>query len=92
VVGGAVIAWPYLSACNQGSDDDPSSSSTGALLRSTAKLPESFGVPLPIPAVLQPAHSDATDHYEITQRSATAEIPPGYTTEIWNSHCLAPIC
>jgi spore coat protein A len=62
---------------------------TGNLLRSAARLPKPFLVPLPVPAVLEPMrpdddadHSDA-DHYEITQKVAKAEILPGLKTEVW---------
>jgi spore coat protein A, manganese oxidase len=56
---------------------------TGNLLRSAARLPKPFRVPLPVPAVLEPARSDDdADHYEITQKVAKAEILPGLKTEI----------
>jgi spore coat protein A, manganese oxidase len=62
---------------------------SGNLLRSKARLPKPFRVPLPVPAVLEPMrpddeanHSDA-DHYEITQKIAKAQILPGLKTEIW---------
>jgi spore coat protein A, manganese oxidase len=62
---------------------------TGKLLRSAARLPKPFRVPLPVPAVLEPVrseddvdHSDA-DHYEITQKVGKAEILPGLQTELW---------
>src|SRR5215204_1166464 len=62
---------------------------TGNLLRSAARLPKPFRVPLPVPAVLEPMrpdedadHSDA-DHYEITQKVGKAEILPGLKTDVW---------
>ncbi|MCX4757055.1 multicopper oxidase family protein [Kitasatospora purpeofusca] len=56
----------------------------GRLLSSEVPLPAAFQVPLPVPAVLAPVHSDATaDHYEITQQIARLEILPGLRTEAW---------
>jgi spore coat protein A, manganese oxidase len=56
----------------------------GTLLASKAKLPEPFRVPLPIPPVLEPTHTDAgTTYYEITQEAGRVEILPGLETEIW---------
>ncbi|MFB6893817.1 multicopper oxidase family protein [Kitasatospora sp. NPDC056327] len=56
----------------------------GRLLSSEIPLPEPFQLPLPVPAVLAPVHSDATtDSYEITQRVARLEILPGVRTEAW---------
>ncbi|MBO2445598.1 multicopper oxidase family protein [Actinomadura barringtoniae] len=64
-----------------GKDDK---SSEGELLKSDAKLPQPFTAPLAIPPVLKPVRSDAdADYYEITQKSAKAQILPGYTTEVW---------
>jgi FtsP/CotA-like multicopper oxidase with cupredoxin domain len=57
---------------------------TGAELRSAVPLPPPFQVPLPIPAVLKPlSTSGGSDHYQITQREAGAEILPGVTTPLW---------
>jgi spore coat protein A, manganese oxidase len=57
---------------------------TGAELVSALPLPPPFQVPLPIPAVLKPVStSHGTDHYQITQREAEAEILPGITTPLW---------
>jgi spore coat protein A len=56
---------------------------TAELMRSRARLPEPFTVPLPVPPVARPARTDAsTDYYEITQREASAEILPGLRTPI----------
>jgi spore coat protein A, manganese oxidase len=61
-----------------------SNATTGNLLRSAARLPKPFRVPLPVPAVLEPARSDDdADHYEITQKVGKAEILPGLQTEVW---------
>ena len=57
---------------------------TGELVRSTARLPRPYTVPLPIPPVARPARSDATtDFYELTQREADMEILPGLRTRIF---------
>lgn len=57
---------------------------TGELLRSRARLPEPFTVPLPLPRVLEPIERGANaDRYEIVQREADAEILPGLRTQIW---------
>jgi len=57
---------------------------TGEVLRSTAKLPSPFAVPLPIPAVKRPVRTDATtDYYEIVQRETSVEILPGLRTKIF---------
>ncbi|SMD26424.1 multicopper oxidase family protein [Kibdelosporangium aridum] len=76
-VGGAVNL--STSGCGLVSTGEP-----GTLLRSTIPIPEPYQVPLPIPPVLQPSHTDATtDYYEITQQPAVAEIIPGYRTPLW---------
>jgi spore coat protein A, manganese oxidase len=56
---------------------------TAELMRSRARLPEPFTVPLPIPPVARPVRTDASaDHYVITQREASVEILPGLRTRI----------
>jgi spore coat protein A, manganese oxidase len=50
-----------------------------------------FDVPLPIPRVLQPIHTDATtDYYEIVQREERVEILPGRHTRIWGYNGTFP--
>jgi spore coat protein A, manganese oxidase len=64
---------------------------TGRLLRSEARLPEPFRVPLPVPPVLRPVRSDATaDYYEVTQKAGRAEILPGPKTEVWGYEGVFP--
>jgi spore coat protein A, manganese oxidase len=56
---------------------------TAELMRSRARLPEPFTVPLPIPPVARPVRTDAAaDYYEITQREASVELLPGLRTTI----------
>jgi len=64
---------------------------TGRLLRSEARLPEPFWVPLPVPLVLEPVRSDdGADSYEITHRVSRAEILAGLKTEIWGYNGIFP--
>ncbi|MQA02068.1 MAG: multicopper oxidase domain-containing protein [Streptosporangiales bacterium] len=57
---------------------------TGQLLRSTAKLPRPFTVPLPIPRVAKPSRRTAdADFHDVTSRVADVEILPGTRTEIF---------
>lgn len=57
---------------------------TGDELRSAVRLPRSFVVPLPVPAVLKPLRvSGGIDRYEISQREAAIEILPGVRTAMW---------
>jgi spore coat protein A len=65
--------------------------SAGTLLNSAARLPEPFGVPLPVPPVLEPVRSDASaDYYEITQKVGQAGILPGLQTEVWGYDGIFP--
>ena len=67
------------------------STSTGRSLVSRAPLPDLFTRQLRIPPVLAPVRSDSDgDHYEITQRVATAEILPGLSTTIWGYNGIFP--
>ncbi|WP_409469159.1 multicopper oxidase family protein [Streptomyces sp. HC307] len=77
-VGAVTLAgWPLLRSYF--SEGKP-----GELLSSTAKLPEPYQVPLPVPPVLEPAStSGTTDSYDITQRVAELEILPGLRTKAW---------
>lgn len=77
------------SACSSSSGGG--ASSTGTVLRSKAKLPAPFTVPLPIPPVLKPVRSDAAaDYYEMTQMPAKVQILPGLQTEIWGYNGIFP--
>src|SRR5688572_31340779 len=88
LVGGVGLLLPVgIATCGSNSGSGGANvttqSSAGSLLKSAAKLPEPFTVPLPIPPALEPTRSDATgDYYEITQRVGQAEIIPGLKTEI----------
>ncbi|WP_018557835.1 MULTISPECIES: multicopper oxidase domain-containing protein [unclassified Streptomyces] len=56
----------------------------GGVLRSKARLPRPFQVPLPVPPVLEPTLRTATtDYYNMTQREARLEILPGLRTNCW---------
>ncbi|GAB3946724.1 multicopper oxidase family protein [Kribbella albertanoniae] len=66
---------------------DPSPAQSGELLRSKAKLPEPFTVPLPIPPVKKPT---APDRYRVVQRKASLEILPGLKTEVLGYDGLFP--
>ncbi|WP_405057257.1 multicopper oxidase domain-containing protein [Kribbella sp. NBC_01505] len=80
-VGGLLLgASSSCSASSGGGGNNETESSAGTLLRSTAKLPEPFTVPLPIPAVLKPS---GTGRYDLTQRATKVEILTGLKTEIW---------
>jgi spore coat protein A len=85
LAGGAALALPFgVSGCSSGNQ-------TGALLRSSAPLPEPFSVPLPVPPVLEPVRTDAnTDYYELTQREGRAEILPGLDTSVWGYDGIFP--
>jgi spore coat protein A, manganese oxidase len=78
LAGGVALALPFgASGCSSGDQ-------TGALLRSSAPLPEPFSVPLPVPPVLEPVRTEAgTDYYELTQREGRAKILPGLDTTVW---------
>ena len=78
LAGSVALALPFgSSGCSSGDQ-------TGTLLRSSAPLPEPFSVPLPVPPVLEPMHTDANaDYYELTQKEVRAEILPGLDTTVW---------
>ncbi|MEU8227943.1 multicopper oxidase domain-containing protein [Kribbella sp. NPDC048915] len=81
--GGALV----LTACGQ----EARPAQSGELLRSKAKLPEPFQVPLPIPPVKKPIRSDANaDYYRVVQRTAHHEILPGLKTEVMGYDGLLP--
>jgi spore coat protein A len=84
---GSLLLSPFATACASGGANVETESSAGGLLRSTARLPAPFTVPLPIPPVLQPSR---TGYYEITQRIADAEILPGLRTRVWGYNGTFP--
>ncbi|TMC09971.1 MAG: multicopper oxidase family protein [Chloroflexi bacterium] len=88
---GAAIGLPILPVALACGGEDLVGSSTGALLRSQARLPDPFTVPLPVPPVLRPVRTDATtDHYEITQRPGRVQVLPGLATEVWGYEGMFP--
>jgi spore coat protein A, manganese oxidase len=94
-LGGAGLLLPSgISGCGlvpSGGANTSTEGSAGAVLRSAARLPQPFQVPLPIPPVLRPVRRDATtDYYEITQRVGRAEILPSLTTEVWGYNGIFP--
>lgn len=99
LVGGAALLLPVgVASCgaissgiSSGGANTSTQGSAGSVLRSAAKLPEPFTVPLPIPPVLSPARQDATtDYYELTHKVARVEILPGLKTEIWGYNGIFP--
>jgi spore coat protein A, manganese oxidase len=88
LVAGAVLVLPLgTSACSFRSNEG----STGSLLRSQARPPQPFQVPLPVPPVLKPVHSIAdADYYEMTQKIGKADILTGVKTEVWGYEGIFP--
>ncbi|MER7248232.1 multicopper oxidase domain-containing protein [Kribbella sp. NPDC000426] len=83
----AASAAVTLTSCGQ----EAKPAQAGELLRSKAKLPAPFQVPLPIPPVKKPVRSDAkADYYRVVQRKARLEILPGLTTEVMGYDGLFP--
>lgn len=63
----------------------------GALVRTARPLPPAYRVPLPVPPVLAPVRTDqATDYYEITQRTADLAVFPDVRTPAWTYHGTFP--
>lgn len=74
-----------------GCGEEAKPAQAGELLRSKAKLPAPFQVPLPIPPVKKPIRSDAkADYYRVVQRKANLEILPGLKTEVMGYDGLFP--
>ncbi|GAA0604277.1 multicopper oxidase domain-containing protein [Kribbella sandramycini] len=79
----AVTGAATLAGC--GLDASPGQS--GELLRSKAKLPTPFTVPLPIPPTKKPT---SPGRYRVVQRKARLEILPGLKTEVLGYDGLFP--
>jgi spore coat protein A len=97
LVGGVGLLLPAGAvACTNGivasgGANNSAQGSAGTVLKSAARLPEPFTVPLPVPPVLAPARrDDSTDYYEITQKVGQAAILPGLKTEIWGYNGIFP--
>src|SRR5918996_1749111 len=91
--GAAVLFLPFgASGCGGlTAGNNSTQGSAGTLLKSAAKLPEPFRMPLPIPPVLEPIRTDATtDYYRITQKISQVEILPDLKTEIWGYDGIFP--
>jgi spore coat protein A, manganese oxidase len=84
LVGAAMLALPFGACASLG--DAP----MGNLLRGKTRLPKPFGVPLPVPPVLEPARSDANVDYEIAQKTGTADMLPRLKTEVWGYEGIFP--
>ena len=83
--GGAAIALPLSSLAIA------SCSRLGNKRRTSAIAVSPFQVPLPIPPILQPTHTDnSTDYYEITQKESQVELLPGLRTKIWGYNGIFP--
>ena len=85
--GAAVLFLPFgASGCGGlTAGNNSTQGSAGTLLKSAAKLPGPFRVPLPIPPVLEPIRTDATtDYYRITQKisQAIARYPTTAATAV----------
>ncbi|MGH3425028.1 MAG: multicopper oxidase domain-containing protein, partial [Nocardioidaceae bacterium] len=75
---GGVALGAVLGGCGLASEQP-----TGQLLRSKARLPRPFTVPLPVPRTATlVGRESGTDRYAITQRRAEIEILPGTRTPI----------
>jgi spore coat protein A, manganese oxidase len=93
MMGTAGLLLPFgISGCGGlTAGNNSAQGSAGTLLESTAKLPEPFSVPLPIPPVLEPVRSNASaDYYEITQKVGRVEILPNLKTEVWGYDGIFP--
>lgn len=83
--GGAAISLPLSSLAIA------SCSRLGNKRRTSAIAVSPFQVPLPIPPILQPTHTDnSTDYYEITQKESQVELLPGLRTKIWGYNGIFP--
>jgi spore coat protein A len=74
--GAGFIGWTVLSRATSESDV-------------LSDLIRRFDLPLSIPPVLTPTHTDGQrDYYDIVQREARVEIVPGRQTTIWGYNGL----
>lgn len=93
LAGGAGLFLPFgvLGCGGLTTGNNSAQGSAGALLKSSARLPEPFTISLHIPPVLEPVHTDASaEHYEITQKVGQAEILLGLKTEVWGYDGIFP--
>lgn len=83
-IGVVGAGWPLAGALLGGTE-------SGRLLRSQARLPARYHVPLPIPAQLAPVATDAhTDTFEITQHVTRLRILPEMATAAWTYNTSFP--
>ncbi len=89
--GAGLLLTSSFSGCGLVAGNNSAEGSAGALLKSPARPPQPFEVPLPVPPVLNPVRSDATtDYYQITQKIGRAEILPDLKTETWGYNGIFP--
>jgi spore coat protein A len=82
-IGGGVLAGVGLAVGLPFALEGTGRHSTGEQLRSTARLPRSFTLPLRLPPTLGPSSTEeGVDRYVMTTRGAKAHILPGLTTPI----------
>lgn len=82
-IGGGVVAGVGLAVGVPFALEGIGRSSTGEQLRSTARLPHPFTLPLRLPPTLKPSSTGGgVDRYVMTARKANAHILPGLTTAI----------
>lgn len=83
-IGFVASSWPLAGALL-------GSAEPGRLVRSRARVPDRYQVPLPIPEELTPVRTDAhADYYEITQQVTQLRILPGLTTAAWTYNTSFP--
>ncbi|MBS2536209.1 multicopper oxidase family protein [Catenulispora sp. NF23] len=85
--GTAAVLAPTLAGCAKPGSDGINPGT----LKSSAKLPQPFTVPLPILKALAPDSTDAQGvHYSMTLKQAEVEILPGYQTKIFGYNGTFP--
>jgi spore coat protein A, manganese oxidase len=89
LVGGAGLA--LSSGASASSAWGNAKGTTRKLLRSKARLPKPFMIPLFVPPVLEPVRTDdGIDYYEMAQKVGRAQILPGLKTEVWATMASSP--
>ena len=87
---GLGLAGAAVLGTTAGCADDPAGQ-TARVFRSDRPLPERFVVPFVVPPVKEPTRrEDGSTRYTIVQRTASVEILPGLSTEIYGYDGLLP--